>query len=143
MVIIFGIIINIINVGNCILFEIMQIFERNHSRNEATSAKFLKFFIMQYLVISVIILFVSFKAESYEDFKFMGFIPMFQGQYPDFTAMWFYDVGSTICLTLTMNIVSPHVSKISIVLLFLLVRCRDRHWKFSEKDPKFELEDED
>ena len=98
---------------------------------------------MQYINISVITLMVSFGLESFKGWKFLGFIPIFQGEYRDFTAMWFYDVGSTICLTLTMNIVTPHSSKIGIALMFKLLRCRDRHWKCSRKHPTaFEENDE-
>lgn len=84
-----SLIIVVINVAICSLFEFMQIFERNHSQNTATMGKFYKFFIMLYFNISVITLLVSFGIEGVDNYKFLGFIPMLQGEYNDFTAQWF------------------------------------------------------
>lgn len=48
--------------------------------------KFYKFFIMQYINISVITLLVSFGIEKYKENLFLGFIPLFHGPHNDFTA---------------------------------------------------------
>lgn len=77
MVIITGVIINVINVVICVIFEFMQTFERNHSQNTATRGKFYKFSIMLYINISLITLIVSLGIDDYEDYKFLGFIPLF------------------------------------------------------------------
>lgn len=57
---------------------------------------------------------------------FLGFLPIFNGAYEDFNSGWYENVGKTICLTMCINIVSPHISKLTIPLITLLFRFIDR-----------------
>jgi hypothetical protein len=61
-----------------------------------------------------------------KDHAFLGFLPLFTGNYSDFDAGWYKNVGKTICVTLFINIFTPHASKILIFLLKLLMRFCDR-----------------
>lgn len=71
--------------------------------------------------------------------KFLGFIPIFNGEYNDFNSEWYSNVGKMICLTMVINIFSPHASKLSIPFLKLFLRCFDRGcstkiWKKKENE---------
>lgn len=57
---------------------------------------------------------------------FLGFIPIFNGAYPDFTVAWYDKVGKTLCMTLLIAIFSPYASKMAFPLLKLISRCSDR-----------------
>jgi hypothetical protein len=54
---------------------------------------------------------------------------LFKGTYPDFTAKWYQDVGSMLCMTLFLNAFTPHVSKLVVAQLGCLFRCLDRGCK--------------
>jgi hypothetical protein len=56
----------------------------------------------------------------------LGFIPILQGEYTDFTSYWYAQVGKTLTLTLMINIFSPHASKLGLPLMKLMFRCLDR-----------------
>lgn len=78
---------------------------------------------MQFINIAVVILLVNFDTL---DGPLFGFIPILNGEYEDFTAFWYGQVGKTLCLTLLINIFSPHASKIGIPFLKVFLRCLDR-----------------
>ena len=56
----------------------------------------------------------------------LGFIPIFNGDYRDFSIHWYGQVGKTLCLTLMINIFTPHGSKLAKPLLKLGMRFYDR-----------------
>ena len=97
---------------------------------------------MQFINIAIVILIVNFDFIG-EDNLFLGFLPVFNGTYDDFTVGWYGQVGKTLCLTLLINIFSPHASKLALPLLKLFKRCMDRGCGCSlKKDPEFD-EDHD
>jgi hypothetical protein len=63
--------------------------------------------------------------------KFLGFLPLFNGEYTDFNADWYGNVGKTLCITMLINIFSPHASKILLPFIQLLFRCLDRGCKYN------------
>ena len=71
----------------------------------------------------MIVICVNFKF--LED-KFLGFIPIFNGEYTDFSVTWYSNVGKTLCMTLMINIFSPHASKLSLPFLKFFFRWADR-----------------
>lgn len=102
------------------IFEILAKFERKHTINEETISQFSKITLVQFINVAIIVICVNF--EFLED-DFLGFIPIFNGEYPDFTAKWYAKVGKTLCMTLFINIFSPHASKLTLPLLKLIFRC--------------------
>lgn len=64
---------------------------------------------------------------------FLGFLPIMVGDFDDISTEWYGVVGKTISLTLAMNIVTPHISKLMKPLLKLIMRWRDRGWKMNMK----------
>lgn len=57
---------------------------------------------------------------------FLGFIPIFNGAYGDFTVQWYSKVGKTLCLTLLIAIFSPYGSKLAFPALKIFNRILDR-----------------
>ena len=60
------------------------------------------------------------------DGQLLGFIPLLNGEYKDFTVHWYSQVGKTLTLTLMINIFSPHASKLALPVVKVLLRCLDR-----------------
>jgi len=81
---------------------------------------------MQFINIAIVILVVNMQLIQG---KFLGFLPLFNGQYSDFNSDWYSNVGKTLCLTMLINIFSPHASKLLLPLINLLSRCLDRGCK--------------
>jgi len=55
-----------------------------------------------------------------------GFLPVFNGNYPEFNSAWFANIGKTLCLTLVINIFSPHASKLLLPFVKVFKRWSDR-----------------
>ena len=91
---------------------------------------------MQFINIAFVVLIINF---NFSDGPFLGFLPIFNGDYPDFTAFWYTQVGKQICFTLALNIVTPHVGKLARYYLKLCRRCFDRRCRCSIQ--KFEDND--
>ena len=54
----------------------------------------------------------------------------FDTTYSDFTPEWFFEFGATLGITLTLSIITPHLSRYSWVGLGFFFRCRDRGYKW-------------
>lgn len=112
-----------INVVACIFFELIAKFERKHTINEETISQFSKITIIQFINVALIVICVNF---DFLEGPFLGFIPIFNGEYTDFTVKWYANVGKTLCMTLMINIFSPHASKLSLPFLKFFFRWADR-----------------
>jgi hypothetical protein len=76
-------------------------------------------------------LFVNFNIyASKEDFQLVKSIykvfPVFHGGYTDFSSNWYTMVGASLAVTLTINIISPHFSKIIEVIWYSCKRSYDK-----------------
>lgn len=80
---------------------------------------------MQFINIAIVVLCVNFDFIQ-GDGLFLGFIPIFNGEYADFTVSWYAKVGKTLCLTLLINIFSPYGAKMAFPVLKLYNRCSDK-----------------
>lgn len=58
--------------------------------------------------------------------KLPAFIPIFNGTYEEFTIAWYRNIGTTISLTMLVNIVSPHIANGIYLTVLGVKRCRDR-----------------
>ena len=125
-----SVVVVVINIAICTFFDKIVFIEKRHTINEETMGQFKKITIMQFINIAVVILLVNFDSL---DAPFLGFIPILQGEYNDFTSYWYGQVGKTLCITLMINIFSPHASKIAFPMLKLLFRCKDRKWSLHVK----------
>lgn len=118
-----SVLITVINVVACMIFEMIAKFERKHTINEETISQFSKITIIQFINVALIVICVNF---SFLDDPFLGFIPIFNGEYTDFSVKWYSNVGKTLCMTLMINIFSPHASKLSLPFLKFFFRWADR-----------------
>lgn len=125
MVIGSSLIVVMINVITCTIFEYIVAIEKKHSINEETIGQFSKITIMQFINIAIVVICVNFNFTD-GDKLFLGFIPIFNGAYSDFTAAWYAKVGKTLCFTLLVGIFSPYGSKLAFPMLKLFFRCMDR-----------------
>lgn len=64
--------------------------------------------------------------------KFTSIFPILIGDYKDFSALWYKNVGATLCVTLSINVMSPG-GKAGIPFMWWLLRWRDRGYRCSLK----------
>ena len=131
-----------INVVICFLLDNVTKVEKAHSQNDETLSKFYKITILQFINYSVLSFVINFKFESFRDYSFLGIIPLFKGNYTDFTPDWYRQIGSSMCVTLTLNIVSPHFSKLILPGLTYLRRWYDRGFRCDLKYTEYKEADE-
>jgi hypothetical protein len=62
--------------------------------------------------------------------------PIFAGQYKEFTVEWYRMIGSTICLTMIVNTITPHVANAADIIIEAFGRCRDRGCTCNKKRTK-------
>mmetsp|Transcript_28134 Transcript_28134/g.42554 ORF Transcript_28134/g.42554 Transcript_28134/m.42554 type:complete len:111 (-) Transcript_28134:1039-1371(-) len=92
---------------------------------------------MQFINIAVVLLLVNFNIyNDSKQHKVLNFIPFLDGDYKDFTVAWYHNVGATLCITLTLNIFAPHLSKAAGPTLVSLRRCLDRGCRCSKREHK-------
>jgi len=103
MVIGTSVVVTLINIITCMIFEKMAIVEKKHTVNEETTGQFIKIFIMQFMNIALVVLIVNMNLSI----GFLSFLPIFNGEYLDFNSGWYENVGKTICLTMVINISLP------------------------------------
>jgi len=63
------------------------------------------------------------------------------GEFEDFTVEWYKKVGTTLCVTLFINISSPYGASLLKYLIAIARRCRDRSYELNLK--KFEDSEDD
>jgi len=106
MVIGTAVVVVAINVIASTILTAIVSFEKCHTINDETMGQFKKLTILQFINIALIILMVNFDftvaTPSNPEGRFLGFLPIFNGQYPDFDSSWYAQVGKTLCLTLVM-----------------------------------------
>ena len=80
---------------------------------------------LQYVNFAVVPLITKFNI----NFKPLNEIYLFAGPYHDFTLEWYKDIGSTLCLSMLINTISPHISKLAkAIVKGCCLRYRDRGW---------------
>jgi hypothetical protein len=68
-------------------------------------------------------------------------LPILAGDYTDFTAQWYKDVGKTLCLTLFLNVFSPYPGRFFWPALAWARRLYDRGTCRLKKDPQNQQDD--
>ena len=103
------------------IFQILGPFGKFYSISQETTSIFFKITLLQYCNIIVVLLFISFHVQNS-----FNSINILSGNYSDFNADWFKNIGGTLCLTVFLNIITPHISKILIPIVHLLMQWHDR-----------------
>lgn len=109
--------IPIINSILILFLKKMTSYERNKTMSEDMTSNFLKIFIMQTINTGIIILLVNTYSPTVTN-ELPNF-PILTGNFDDFTAGWFIDVGTTIMFVMIISIFTPHL----MTIFFKLLRC--------------------
>ena len=82
---------------------------------------------MQFINVALVVLIVNFDIynSNEEVYEFFG-MSILNGDFKDFTADWYRQVGATICITMTIFIFSPHFEFLGRFLLSTCLRSLDR-----------------
>lgn len=98
-------------------------FERNKTLTDDLTSNMYKCFVTQFLNTAVVIVLVNLKVESVIKWDPKFFI--LTGAYKDFNPSWYNTVGTTIILTMFINIFTPHLSALMFWLYYYFLRCCD------------------
>ena len=67
---------------------------------------------------------------------------LLNGDYTDFSVQWYRNIGTSICITLVMNIFSPYMLSLLKYVMQNFQRCKDRKFRKNLKLEKQEKSDE-
>lgn len=119
-----------INVVASMVLQYSVHLEKRETYNQEAFTQFKKLLLLQFFNIGMIVLIINFdftpKDQDGQNKLFLGFLPIFNGEFEDFNSAWYSKVGKTLCLTLLINIFTPHISKLSLPLLKIVQRFWDR-----------------
>lgn len=104
-----------------IVFHLLSEFEHATTKTEETERTFRKVAILSYFNIAIVILMINMNVGLDLD----GF-PILDGDYADFNTKWYKNVGSALSFTLLVNVFTPQLSKLSLPLIKVFLRCLDR-----------------
>lgn len=111
-----------LNIGACFIFEQLAPLSRFYTKNEETESIMKKILAMQFLNIAFVPIIVQFSLNA----GFLNDVGLLQGSFEDFSVPWYRQVGATLCFTMLVQSISPHLSKIGMALFWEAVRFWDR-----------------
>mmetsp|Transcript_22060 Transcript_22060/g.21240 ORF Transcript_22060/g.21240 Transcript_22060/m.21240 type:complete len:481 (+) Transcript_22060:2146-3588(+) len=123
--------ISTVNVILKIILRYVSRLERAHTKTQETYSSMVKLFAVQYINTGIIILVVNLNLGIYIDW-----FPIFSGRYREFSVDWYRVVGSTLTLTMILNIFTPYLSYYGWLFLNVTKRCCDRRCSCDEKRTK-------
>lgn len=103
--------ITITNIIASFTFEKLGLLEGDRNTEVITVPRFVRQLNFLFIIIVVLPILVNYEVRS-----------------QDFNSNWFFDVGSTIGITLTLNMFVPQLTRIAWVLVYIFLRVRDRGW---------------
>lgn len=87
---------------------------------------FFRLTLLQFINIAIITLLVNMDMYPDDTSLFLGFLPILNGNYPDFDSAWYAHVGTSLSFTLFLSIFTPHGSYFFFAFLKMFRRCMDR-----------------
>lgn len=105
-------------------------FERNHSITENLISSMTKIFVVMYLNTAIILILMY---ALIEELDVPESFPILQGKFKKFSVEWYQVVGSTIMMTMIVQVFAPHASYLFKPILKCLIRCYDRKCSIDEK----------
>ena len=96
-------------------------------------------FLTQFINTGLVILVVNAKIT---ELSLPASLPIFAGQYMDFTVEWYKVVGATITLTMLFNIVMPHFWVMLKMMYKGFCRCWDRGFSCDRKNTRKMLQED-
>lgn len=91
----------------------------------------IKIFWIQFINIGVVLLLVNINAHLS-----IPYFPILDGTYTEFNVRFYKIIGSTLILTMLLNIVSPHAANMFYICLKGCSKCRDRGCSCDKKKTK-------
>lgn len=79
-----------------------------------------------FINLAVVILLVNFNTHSSGE-GMVDFI--LNGEYSDFSVQWYRNIGTSICITLVVNIFSPYILSLLKFVMQNFQRCKDRRFR--------------
>ena len=98
-------VISFVNVALKTAMRIISAYEKRHDKTDVVKSNTLKMFIVQFINTGIIILIVNAQISGTP-----GWLPVFNGEYDDFTTAWYKQIGVSIILTMMIGIISPHIA---------------------------------
>lgn len=114
----------VINIVATFIFELLGAFQRFYTKNEKTLSIMSNILILQYINFAIVPLLTKFNF----DIPFVNSFGLLKGPYEDFSVLWYKDVGATLCFTMLLNTITPHLGKIFVPILKCCLRWRDRKY---------------
>ena len=109
------------------ILRVVTQFEKRQSKPEEVYASTINMFLLGFVNAGVILLLVNFRLNNEEALSFVpDNFPFLRGTYTKFSVEWYRLVGSTICITMLLLIVSPNGSNVGFQCMFGCLRCWDR-----------------
>jgi len=101
------------------IFLYFVIWERHDTWTKQTTSQFVKLFIAEFLNTALIVLLVNMHAHGLlQEVSIIRFLGFGQGSYDDMHADWYTDVGSGICLTMLLQVVSLNLAHFGMAYVF-------------------------
>ena len=104
-----SVIVQLINVSSTFLFIALARFESQEETTLMNQSIFMLIFFQQFAAIGVVQIFSETNISSFQ-----------------FNVPWYMGVGSALCFTMTLNMISTKASEVGIMCLKLVHRCFDR-----------------
>lgn len=123
--------ITMVTTTSSFILRLMAKFEKHHSRPDEIYSSAINMFLLSFINNSILILLVNFNLG-----KNFRHLPILSGSYDEFSVEWYRLVGSTICVTMMMMVVSPFASNSAFQLMYAMKRCCDRGCHYSSRYTK-------
>jgi len=95
-------------------------FEKHNNATSELRARALYLFVLQFINTGLLVLLLNAQISS------PTFSLLRSGENPDFNASWYSSVGTSIILTMLLNLVIPHLMPLALTLYASIKRCCDR-----------------
>jgi hypothetical protein len=95
-------------------------FEKHNNATSELRARALYLFVLQFINTGLLVLLLNAQISS------PTFSLLRSGENPDFNVSWYTSVGTSIILTMLLNLFIPHIMPLALTLYSSLKRCCDR-----------------
>lgn len=114
-----------VNVIMCSVIVYVVKFEKRSTSNDETMVMYARIRLLTFVNIGLIILFVNIDLFQDESKLFLGFLPIFNGDYQDLNADWYATVGVTVSFSLVLGVFTPHASYFAFTFMYMVLRWWD------------------
>jgi hypothetical protein len=114
-------------------------FQRFLNKTEEKASSIVKMFLVQFINTGLVLLLVNARISGV---NLPSAFPIFAGRFSDFTVEWYKNVGSTISLTMFINIFTPHIGGFVAVIKDSIFQCLDRKCRRDKRITKQFLQED-